>query len=182
MAKEPTTVKPKPAKRSTNAAVSAEQCDALVQLLSIPVALLSPGDALTPEESAALSIALLDAAQANQYISNIIINLSSVGGVGTLGMVGGAILGRRVASHLVAREPEGSIKSARLQMLGLACAGVTTNVAARRTRSVDRQYRKRKNNPSASGIENETVPDSVADESGPDGLAGVGIYSDSPSN
>lgn len=175
MAKEPSTVKPKQTKRAPGA-VSAEQCDALVQLLSIPIALLSPGDALTESESTALSIALLDAAQANQYIGNIIINLSSVGGVGTLGMVGGAILGRRVASHLVAREPENSIKTARLQMLGMACAGVTDNVAARRTRSVNRQYRKRKDNVSAAGAENETIPDSVTDQSGSVGLAELEIY------
>jgi len=98
MADKTAEVKPKARAKKTRR-VTRQMTDALAQLVGIPLQVLSPADALTDNERIALSIALCDAAASNDIINTIIVNLTSVGGVGELVAVTAAIAGKRIVAH-----------------------------------------------------------------------------------
>ena len=138
---------------------------AVVTFLSLPVAYLAPDYALTETEKLALGNALYDAACSNVYIAAILQNLTSVGGVGELVAVTGALVGKRVAYRIQQRMPEGETNQSAVG-LNLASEVVINAVASRRAPTPSGVNRERKDNASSENTNPTAVRDSATDEGG----------------
>ena len=177
---------PRPAKNPTADATPAERkprmvrmprnkpsqdaCAAIATFINIPINFLASDYALEPDEVKALANALYDAASSNPYIAILINNLTSVGGVGELVAVVGAIGAKRLAIYQQKHTPidENGQQQRNATAFGMALASevVIKSVASRTTPITSRLNRERKDDSSATDSNATEVYDSTSNEIG----------------
>lgn len=159
---QPTEHKPRARKRRVT--VTQEMVDGIVNFINIPITVLATPYALDPTECKALSNALLDAAQTSDVISTIIGNLTTVGGMSELAIVGGALGAKRFVIYQTLKHPDNP--DTRLNVLRGASEAIVTSVASRATPIISRKHRSRQDKSSPTDIETTAVRDSVDNEIG----------------
>ena len=150
---------------------SQDMADALVQFVNVPLTVLKPEWALEASECQALSNALVDAAQSNPFINAILVNLTSVGGVGEVVTVSAAIVARRYLKSIPVAE--GQKPDIRVTMIDAATRTVIQSVATRTARPTGRKYRQRQNDASEGTVETPELRDYPGDETGRNEISGL---------
>ena len=158
---------------------SQDACAAIATFINIPINVLASDYALEPDEVKALANALYDAASSNPYIAIIINNLTSVGGVGELVAVVGAISAKRVAiyqqKHMPVDETGQQQRNPTAFGMAIASEVVIKSVASRATPITRRVYRVGQDDVSPTDSNVEEIHNSAIDQSGYSQMADVEI-------
>lgn len=118
--------------------VTRELAGGVAMFIALPFQFLMPADAFSQVEVQALSVALYDAAAANETIRQILLNVAGVGGVGELVGVVGCIAGKRVVKR-AKLQPQGEPMR---QMVTGVMDGLLMTIAAKGAKeSADEQMK-----------------------------------------